>query len=47
MIKVDFLENMSHEFRTPINIILMTAKLLISSMEDNGINLDKQKKLNI
>ena len=45
MIKVDFLENMSHEFRTPINIILMTAKLLILSMEDNGINLDKQKKI--
>ena len=45
MIKVDFLENMSHEFRTPINIILMTAKLLISSMEDNEINLDKQKTI--
>lgn len=45
MIKVDFLENMSHEFRTPINIILMTAKLLISSMEDNEINLDKEKTI--
>ena len=45
MIKVDFLQNMSHEFRTPINIILMTSKLLISSMEDNEINLDKEKKI--
>ena len=43
IIKVSFLENMSHEFRTPINIILMTAKLLISSIEDNEINLDKEK----
>lgn len=45
MIKVNFLENMSHEFRTPINIILMTAKLLISSMEENEINLDKEKTI--
>ncbi|WP_434797841.1 sensor histidine kinase [Terrisporobacter vanillatitrophus] len=45
MIKVNFLENMSHEFRTPINIILMTAKLLISSMEDNEINLDREKTI--
>lgn len=46
IIKVNFLENMSHEFRTPINIILMTAKLLISSIEDNEIHLDKEKIIN-
>lgn len=45
VMKVNFLENMSHEFRTPINIILMTSKLLLSSIEDNKINLDKEKTI--
>ena len=43
IIKVNFLENMSHEFRTPINIILMTSQLLLSSIEDNKIDLSKEK----
>ncbi len=42
-IKVNFLENMSHEFRTPINIILMTTKLLLASIQDDKISLDKDK----
>ena len=31
---------MSHEFKTPINIILMISKLLLSSIENNDFNLD-------
>lgn len=46
MIKVNFLENMSHEFRTPINIILMISKLLLSAIENNDFNLDREKIIN-
>nr|WP_317331924.1 HAMP domain-containing sensor histidine kinase [uncultured Romboutsia sp.] len=46
MVKVNFLENMSHEFRTPINIILMISKLLLSSAENNDFNLDREKTIN-
>ena len=46
MIKVNFLENMSHEFRTPINIILMTAQLLISILDSNKVNIDREKIIN-
>jgi len=46
MIKINFLENMSHEFRTPINVILMISKLLLSSIENDDFNLDKEKKIN-
>ena len=37
---------MSHEFRTPINVILMISKLLLSSIENDDFNLDKEKKIN-
>ena len=43
--KVNFLQNMSHEFRTPINVILMISKLLLSYLEEN-IDLDKEKVIN-
>ena len=46
MLKINFLENMSHEFRTPINIILMISKLLLASIEGDEFNLDKAKKIN-
>ena len=46
MVKINFLENMSHEFRTPINIILMISKLLLESIEGDAFNLDKEKKIN-
>lgn len=46
MVKVNFLENMSHEFRTPINIILMISKLLLSSIENNDFNLNREKTIN-
>ena len=46
MVKVNFLENMSHEFKTPINIILMISKLLLSSIENNDFNLDREKIIN-
>ena len=46
MVKINFLENMSHEFRTPINIILMISKLLLSSIENNDFNLDREKIIN-
>ena len=46
MVKVNFLENMSHEFRTPINILLMISKLLLSSIEDGDFNLDRTKTIN-
>lgn len=46
MIKINFLENMSHEFRTPINIILMTSQLLISLLERDINEIDKEKIIN-
>lgn len=46
MIKVNFLENMSHEFRTPINIILMTSQLLISLLDRDINEIDKEKIIN-
>lgn len=46
MTKVNFLENMSHEFRTPINIILMISNLLLSSIQNGDFNLDREKKIN-
>lgn len=45
VMKVNFLQNMSHEFRTPINVILMISKLLLSYLEEN-IDLDKSKVIN-
>ena len=45
VMKVNFLQNMSHEFRTPINVILMISKLLLSYLEEN-IDLDKAKVIN-
>ena len=46
MVKVNFLENMSHEFRTPINIALMITKLLLSAIKDDKFDLDKEKFIN-
>ena len=43
MVKVNFLENMSHEFRTPINIILMITKLLLSAIKEEKFDLDQEK----
>ena len=46
IVKVNFLENMSHEFRTPINIILMITKLLLSTIKDREFDLDRDKIIN-
>ena len=46
IVKVNFLENMSHEFRTPINIILMVTKLLLSTIKDKEFDLDRDKIIN-
>jgi len=46
MVKINFLENMSHEFRTPINIILMITKLLLSTIKDREFDLDRDKIIN-
>lgn len=46
MIKINFLENMSHEFRTPINIILMTSQLLITLLDRDINEIDKEKIVN-
>ena len=46
LIKLNFLENMSHEFRTPINIILMITKLLLSAIKDRKFDLDREKIIN-
>lgn len=42
VIKESFLASMSHEFRTPINIILATVQLLLSDLESNK-ELDRER----
>lgn len=42
-IKTDFLANISHEFRTPINIILSVVQLLNSFIEGKIIDLNTEK----
>lgn len=44
MVKNEFFSNISHEFRTPINIILGTMQVINKNIEKNDINLDSLKK---
>ncbi|MGG7143178.1 ATP-binding protein [Clostridium nigeriense] len=42
-IKTEFFANVSHEFRTPVNIILSIVQLLNSYIKNNNMNLDNEK----
>lgn len=42
-IKTEFFANVSHEFRTPVNIILSIVQLLNLHIKDININIDSQK----
>ena len=42
-IKTDFFANVSHEFRTPVNIILSIVQLLNSYIKDTDKNIDIKK----
>jgi len=43
-VKNEFLSNMSHEFRTPINIILGTMQVMDMNIEKNTIEIDSLKR---
>lgn len=43
-VKNEFFSNISHEFRTPINIILGTMQVINKNIEQNNIQLDSLKK---
>ena len=43
-VKNEFLSNMSHEFRTPINIILGTMQVLNKNIENNNIEIDSLRR---
>ena len=42
-IKTDFFANVSHEFRTPVNVIISIVQLLTSYMEDKNMKIDNEK----
>ena len=42
--KNEFFSNISHEFRTPINILLGTTQVLNKNIENNNIKLENLKK---
>lgn len=44
IVKNEFFSNISHEFRTPINIILGTMQVINKNIENNNIKLDSLKK---
>ena len=44
VVKNEFFSNISHEFRTPINIILGTMQVINRNIENNSIQLDSLKK---
>ena len=44
IVKNEFFSNISHEFRTPINIILGTMQVINRNIENNNIKLDSLKK---
>lgn len=46
-IKTDFLANISHEFRTPINVMLSTIQLLQLNNKGRNINFNYENYLNI
>lgn len=43
-VKNEFFSNISHEFRTPINIILGTMQVINKNIETNNIQIDSLKK---
>lgn len=42
-IKTDFFANVSHEFRTPVNVILSIVQLLNTYIKDENINISNDK----
>lgn len=44
IVKNEFFSNISHEFRTPINIILGTMQVINKNIEKNNIQIDSLKK---
>ena len=44
VIRNQFFSNISHEFRTPINIILGTTQVINKNIENNNIQIDNLKK---
>ena len=42
-IKTDFFNNISHEFRTPVNVILSIVQLLNTYIKEENINIDNDK----
>lgn len=44
LVKNEFFSNISHEFRTPINILIGTMQLINKNIEQNNIDLENLKK---
>lgn len=44
VVKNEFFSNISHEFRTPINIILGTMQVINKNIENDNININSLKK---
>ncbi|MCC3866850.1 ATP-binding protein [Terrisporobacter mayombei] len=44
IVKNEFFSNMSHEFRTPINILIGTMQLINKNIEQNNLDIENLKK---
>lgn len=44
IVKNEFFSNMSHEFRTPINILIGTMQLINKNIENNSLDIESLKK---